>query len=498
MPSLRAERLTFGWAGSEPVVRDVSLHLATGWTALVGRNGAGKTTLLRLLGGGLQPESGVVRLEPDGLQVRTCPQAVEATGPAEAALAEATGGEARALRHRLRLDPAGLARWPTLSPGERKRWQIGAALAAGPGVLLLDEPTNHLDAEGRGLLVAALRAFRGVGVLVSHDRALLEALCRSTVRLEAGAARHWPLPYGEARRAWEAEGAAAWAARSAAQGEARAAEAALDRARRERASADAARSGRHRDPKDSDARTLGAKTVAAWAEAGAGRRVAVRRREAEAARRAVPPPPPEAPAAGPVFLGWTRCPRPVVLALEAAEVRAGPRLLLRDVRARLGREARVHLTGANGSGKSTLLSALAATGRDAADRLLHLPQELSALEAAGLLDAVRRLDRGVRGRVLQLVAALGADPDRLLASRAPSPGEARKLLLALGMGRHAWALLLDEPTNHLDLPSIERLEAALAAWPGALLLVTHDEPLAARVTGERWRVAADRLEVGVP
>jgi ATPase subunit of ABC transporter with duplicated ATPase domains len=243
---------------------------------------------------------------------------------------------------------------------------------------------------------------------------------------------------------------------------------------------------------------MGVKNVAGWAEAGAGRRVTVRRREAEAARRAIPPPPPEAPAPGPVFLGWTRCPRPVVLSVEAAEVRAGPRLLLREVQARLGREARVHLTGANGSGKSTLLLALAEAGRDAGERLLYLPQELTAAEATALLDSVRRLDRAVRGRVLQLVAALGADPDRLLASRAPSPGEARKLLIALGMGRHAWALLLDEPTNHLDLPSIERLEAALASWPGALLLVTHDQPLASRVTGERWRIAAGRLGVGVP
>ena len=61
----------------------------------------------------------------------------------------------------------------------------------------------------------------------------------------------------------------------------------------------------------------------------------------------------------------------------------------------------------------------------------------------------------------------GAIPARLLASGGPSPGEARKLLLALGLGRHAWALVLDEPTNHLDLPTIERLEAALADYPGA-------------------------------
>jgi len=98
--------------------------------------------------------------------------------------------------------------------------------------------------------------------------------------------------------------------------------------------------------------------------------------------------------------------------------------------------------------------------------------------------------------VLSVVAALGSDPARLLAAGAaarPSPGEARKLALALGLGRHAWALVLDEPTNHLDLPAIERLEAALGAYPGALLVVTHDDRLAAAVTRTTWRIASGEL-----
>jgi ATPase subunit of ABC transporter with duplicated ATPase domains len=96
---------------------------------------------------------------------------------------------------------------------------------------------------------------------------------------------------------------------------------------------------------------------------------------------------------------------------------------------------------------------------------------------------------------MNIVAALGVDPGALLESRDPSPGEARKLALALGLARQVWLLVLDEPTNHLDLPSISQLEEALAAYPGALLLVTHDDTLATRVTTERWRFEEAELRV---
>ncbi|MDI3291617.1 hypothetical protein QHF83_50370 [Polyangium sp. 15x6] len=86
------------------------------------------------------------------------------------------------------------------------------------------------------------------------------------------------------------------------------------------------------------------------------------------------------------------------------------------------------------------------------------------------------------------MATLGTDPDRILASAEPSPGEARKLAIALGLGRRASALLLDEPENHLDLPSLERLERALEGYPGAIVMVSHDASFARRATRTVWRI----------
>jgi ATPase subunit of ABC transporter with duplicated ATPase domains len=501
MPAIRAAHLAFAHGDAVPLFEDVSFHVGPGWWGLVGDNGAGKTTLLRLVAGLLRPAAGSISIEPDGAGIALCDQAVDEVPAGAANLADDIDGEAIVLRARLHLEPDELSRWDTLSPGERKRWQIGAALHAAPDVLLCDEPTNHLDGDGRALLIGALRRHRGVGVVVSHDRALLDELTRGTLRVRDAGVDVVSVPYSEAREVWAGRDRAAAAARDAAEERVAAARRRADAARREQAGASRMRSARARmkNRNDSDARTMGAANLAEWAEAGAGRRVAIQRREiahAEAALAALPPP--RRARGRSLFLDWVPPARPLLVGLDLDELRAGPRLLAREVRVQVGREDRVHLRGANGAGKSTLLGALLAASTLPRERLLHLPQELPSGAGAEMLNELRERPAAERGRALSLLAALGADPDRVLASPQPSPGEARKLAIADALARQVWILVLDEPTNHLDLPSIERLEAALADYPGALLLVSHDDRFARALVGRAWRMANNALREESP
>jgi ATPase subunit of ABC transporter with duplicated ATPase domains len=494
MRSLIFDRVSFAHAGGDEILSDVSLALGDGWTGIVGENGAGKSTLLRLAAGELAPARGTIR-RVHVHAVAFAEQRVDAPGEAVADLAARADRDAARWRARLGLDAAELARWPTLSPGERKRWQLAAALAGEPDLLIVDEPTNHLDADALGRCADALAAFRGIGLLVSHDRELLERLPRQIVRVHAGAARLWPGAYGAASAAWCAEAEALRDRRAHLGDTRRHVERQLaDARRRERAASRATfTSARMRNRHDSDARTLGARNLASWAAAAAGRDVDRLHTRLAAARAAEDALQVERERGAAIRIDGEPAPRRWLVRLEGADVRAGDKLVAREARLAIARDDRVWLRGDNGAGKTTLLRALAGACTLPAERVLILPQDQTLEASAALTREIRGLDREARGRLGQLADALGIDPARAVGSALPSPGEARKLALAMGLVRRPWLALLDEPTNHLDLPSIERLERALAGYGGALVLITHDARLASALCTSTWTIGGGRV-----
>ncbi len=499
MPSLHLRGLSYAHTTAVDLFRDVTLDLDVApsgppFVGVVGPNGAGKSTLLRLLAGHLAPTAGSADVHADLAPVLV-EQDVDELSDDVRTFAWTWDGSAPRLRSRLQLDPDDLDRdggWSALSPGQRKRWQVATALAARPDVLLLDEPTNHLDRDARELLLGALDGFRGLGLVVSHDRSVLDRLTSRTLRVHAAGVELHTGSYSEASARWRDAEAALREEHARARRTAERERRLLADRRREAHSSEVAprRARRLAGASQPDAREAGRTFAQEKAAAALARRATQQRSRLDRAQAAADAVRVTRTHDGAVDVRHVASGRRDLVALRGDVAHAGGAVWLRDVDVVLRRGDRVHLTGANGAGKTTLLRAVLDRLADTAEEVALLPQELdSPLEPVA---AARALDPIQRGRVLGTVATLGVDPDRVLVTDAPSPGEARKLALAHLLAGEASVLVLDEPTNHLDLPSIERLEEALSQWPGALLLVTHDDGLAAAVATATWRVQRER------
>jgi len=535
---LRLSDVSVGVAGAA-LLANVSLAVAAGdRVGLVGANGSGKSSLLRVMAGKAAPLDGRV-LRPPGVSTRLLSQAVAAVpgDTVKGALLAATL-RARELESRLReweARASGLGAAPaggvdaaraaqeaaayaaltseferaggygaeagarevaaalgfrgaalgrevrTLSAGESRRLQLAVILVAAPDVLLLDEPTNHLDMGAREWLAWRLRTYPGGVVVVSHDRALLDAATTRTLFLADG--RAWPQPgaYSLARRRRDADVGA---------GRKRARELEAEAARLERMAAELAAFG-HK---------AAARRRRATREGGA-----LRARLGKAGTTPAREVTPRLAGGGPARSRPRQAARAETLVTARHLDAPG---LMADVSLEIGRGERIALVGPNGSGKSTLLHAVAGAVADLGRRaeVAYLPGV--RLRLVGQLD--RGLEPGVP-LVTQVAAAVGdGAARRLLADagvaarawdlppEAASGGERTRAGLALAFAHHADLWLLDEPTNDLDLEAVEALEeqltAELAASGAALLLVTHDRRLAERLAREVWSLVDGRLE----
>jgi ATPase subunit of ABC transporter with duplicated ATPase domains len=496
MPVLDFTDVTFAHAGAGTVlVEGLTARFTDGWTGVVGPNGAGKTTLLALATGGLAPGHGRIAGAPRRI---LCGQRTDEPPPDLPSFLAADDAVAYRLRGRLGLEPDWETRWSTLSHGERKRAQIGVALWSAPDVLALDEPTNHVDADARRLLLDALPSFRGVGLIVSHDRGVLDALCRQCVFVEPGRITVRPGGYTDARGQLDAERDAAVRQREQTRRAQRKLQRAVQDRAQEAARADRKRSKRGLARRDHDARARIDAARVSGKDGQAGRladQLAGRLRQVDAKLAAV-----DATDARRLGVSMRGVParRDVLVRLVDQTLTLAPTRTLHMPELIVRRDDRIGITGPNGAGKTTLVNRLLDTLDLPPERVVHLAQEIPADATPALLCALHALPAERRGQVLATVACLGSEPDRLLETDAPSPGEARKLTLALGLAREPHLVVMDEPTNHLDLPSIECLEEALADCAAALVLVSHDERFLGRLTSTRWVVGEGEVSVCQP
>ncbi|MEU2250070.1 ATP-binding cassette domain-containing protein [Streptomyces sp. NPDC019224] len=512
--------LSFAWPDGSRTLDALDLSVGAGRTGLIGLNGAGKSTLLRLLAGELQPSEGRIDVAGEvgylpqdlvldtGLRVdavlgidtvREALHAIEAGDVGEERFA-AVGDDwdveerARAALDEVGLGHIGLDRTiGEMSGGECVMLRLAALLLARPEVLLLDEPTNNLDLYARRRLYAAVDAWHGVLVVVSHDRELLERVDRiadlrdSTVTFYGG-----NLSAYEAALAVEQE---------AAERMVRVAEADVQRQKRELAEAQVKSARRKRYGQKLFEQGSVPKIVASArkrsAQESAGKqRLMHTSRLADAKERLDD------------AVDAVRDDDEIRVELPRTKVHPGRGVLvLRDLELAYGARVRgryevrgperIALVGRNGAGKTTLLRTLAGelapvSGEAVTEvPLRFLPQRLDVLDdGLSVAENVARFapdatNNHIRAKLAHFLFK-GARADR--AAGTLSGGERfRAALAALLLAEPAPQLLmLDEPTNNLDMASARRLTAALDAYEGALVVAGHDVPFLESLGITRW------------
>jgi len=491
---ISVHNLTYTYESSpEAVLSDVSMTFSHGWTGIVGNNGTGKTTLLRIVSGALGGFEGNLNPDPSSYGGVYCAQPTEYLPDNAKDFALDYSADAVRLRSILDVDEDWIWRFDTLSHGERKRLQIAVALWQNPAVLALDEPTNHIDAATREQLVRALKHYDGVGLLVSHDRAFLDALVFQCLFFEDGKIVMRPGSYSEARSQSELERKTIIDERKSAKASLR--QISGEKARRAEVAtrADAKSSKRHTNPKDHSAKAQIDLARLTGQDGKAGKLSVQMDTKLKAAEKRLASAHVAKRYEGDIWVDGAPAKRGVLVTLPEGSISMGERLLHHPT-LYVGNTDHIGLSGQNGAGKSTLVNAImTALPNDVRSHTLYIPQELTISEGREVLEELRGLGKDEQGRVLSAVAQLNSPPTRILSGDNLSPGELRKVMLAMGIVRSPYLIVMDEPTNHLDIHSTEALERVLSDCPCALILVSHDTQFLSALTEASWDFTIDSV-----
>jgi len=476
---LNAISLTFG---GDPIFSDLDLVVQTGdRLALVGRNGSGKSTLMKIMAGLVEPDQGA-RILPSGVSVGYMEQDPDMQGFATLGDYACSGLDPSELYRverageGLKFDPARPV--STASGGERRRAALAKLMAEAPELMLLDEPTNHLDIQAIAWLEEELKSTRTGYVIISHDRAFLNALTRATLWVDRGQVRRQEIGFQgfEAWRdkIWEEEDIARHKLDRKIKSEARWAVEGIS-ARRKR------NQGRVRALQD------------------------LRQERAGQIKRQ-----------GAAAMELSSAPKSGRKVIDAKGITKGfgDKTIVSNFSINIQRGDRVAFVGPNGVGKTTLLKIL--MGELA-------PDQGTVALGTNLIPAIFDQSRAQLDPDMTLWDSLTGDPDMRVSgkadqimvrgtpkhvvgylkeflfddaqARAPvrslSGGEKARLLLAKIMARESNILVLDEPTNDLDVETLDLLQELLDDFDGTVMLVSHDRDFLDRIAATTVAMEGD-------
>lgn len=470
---IQVENIDFSYNESRlPLFSNLCVNFHESWSSVCGPNGSGKTTLLKLISGEIKADLGTLRKKGELLSV---PQSTEHPPSLLEEFQWNYSKEAIRLREKLELGDDWSERWETLSIGERKRLQIATALSSEANILLVDEPTNHVDEKTKKMILEALKSFRGVGILVSHDRLLLNELCQKTIFLEAGQAFSYNTYYDEARREHKTTREQKSQLKDKLKQEQKRLAKASQTQKEKIDQGKKFLSKKGLSTKDHDAKEKvnRAKLFNAGLAGSRKKQILERREErVKEEREGI-----QLEKTYDLGIFFEKPPRVKTILLEEEEFKL-PFLTIKQERVALGKGDKLAITGRNGAGKSTLLKLWL---KKLPKPYTYAPQEFTEKEMKELTKEVLALEKDIRGKIFTLVSCLGSSPKSLADKSPPSPGVWQKLMIARAIVEEVPLLILDEPTNHMDLPSLEVLEEALTRYEGMIICISHDRDFIEKV-----------------
>lgn len=482
MHYLKIHNLSFKY-NTAYIFTNLNMTFQRGWTCLVGENGSGKTTLLKLIASMLPIESGSI--EGNEL-VYYCSQELSDEPEGLDTFISTYDTHTFKLKNSLGIKDDWLYRWSSLSFGERKRIQIAVALFLSPDILLLDEPTNHLDMGSKRVIVESLKKFKGIGILVSHDRMVLNTLCTHTTLLKHQQLYSYKTNYHDAMNEFNTHVTYLNKQNENTEHEIKRLKRNMQIQKEKVNQSKKRLSKRDVDKHDSSLKEKINLAKLTGKDKSDSKKVTQllkkvdelqghKNQHYKSYNRGV-------------IIKNEQNKKGVLLHIKAGHLQLHESLNLEFPELYIRHGDRIVIIGDNGVGKSSFINHIIKK-INPTDNCLYIPQEIDTREVQKIYKEIEDLDNDKKGELYTYIQRLSSNPKKLLQNTFSSPGELRKLFIAKALLDNISTIILDEPTNHMDIDSIESLEEALKEYNGTLLCVSHDRAFIDAIKVKVWHIS---------
>jgi len=480
MKQLQINKLTFKYSNTT-IFFDISLNFSPLWTGIVGVNGSGKTTLLKLISKDEKVQSGTISGND---LVYYCAQTLEKKPKGFDEFIYTYNTNTFRLKQLLKIEDEWFNRWNTLSFGERKRIQIAIALFHTPDILLLDEPTNHLDISSKNIVLKALKSFSGIGIIVSHDREVLNILCKNTVIIKDKKVYNYKSSFNTAIKELKEYEMYLQKQNKNINTQIKKLEKNITIQKQKVLESKERLSKKSITSKDKSLKekiNLAKLTGKDKYNSRLVNTFTKKLSETNSKKNYLS----KEYDKGIVINEKSNNSKKFNLCLEEGKVKLSNEKILYYPNLSINHNDKIAIVGDNGVGKSTFLKYIISNLPEK-HKYLYLPQEINKNQINKFFNELNSLNNEKKGRLFTLVQRLSSNPKNLLDTATSSPGEIKKLFIAKALLDDISLIILDEPTNHMDIDSIVTLERALKDYKNTLIFVSHDMQFIKNIFAKVW------------